>query len=135
MSDLFFVGRMILGGYFVYNGANHFLSTPMLAQYAASKGVPAPELAVMAAGLLILIGGLSVLFGLWPQIGAFCIALFLLVVSPVMHHFWAIADPAQRTGEMIHFMKNMAMLGGVLMMLGVPRPWPYSLEQRRRIGA
>jgi len=46
-----------------------------------------------------------------------------------------VADPAQRVDEMGHFMKNMAMLGGALMIVAVPRPWPYSLEARRRLFA
>ena len=133
MKELFLLGRIVFGGYFVYSGLNHFLSSAMMAQYAASKGVPLPEIAVFATGLLIVAGGLSVTFGLVPHIGALCIALFLVGVSPMMHNFWAVPDPAQRMVEMVNFTKNMALLGGVLMLLGIPRPWPYSLEQPRRI--
>jgi uncharacterized membrane protein YphA (DoxX/SURF4 family) len=99
---------------------------------AALKGVPLPEVAVLATGLLILAGGLSIIFGVVPHIGTLCIALFLVGVSPMMHNFWAVPDPTQRMAEMVNFTKNMALLGGVLMLLGVPRPWPYSLEYRRR---
>jgi putative oxidoreductase len=87
---------------------------------------------VLLSGVLLLIGGLSVLFGFVPEIGLACIALFLACASPLMHNFWDLADPAQRLNEMGHFMKNMALFGGSLMMFAVPRPWPYSLEQRRR---
>jgi putative oxidoreductase len=59
--------------------------------------------------------------------------LFLIGVTPMMHNFWAISDPLQRTTEMGNFMRNVAMLGSALMILGVPRPWPYSIEGRRRI--
>jgi putative oxidoreductase len=133
MSDLFLLGRMLFGGFFTYYGVNHFLNLAAMTEYAAAKGVPAPELAVLFSGALIVAGGLSVLFGVWPQIGAACLGLFLIVVTPVMHNFWDIGDPGQRMIEMGNFMKNMALLGGVLMMMGVPRPWPYSLERRRRI--
>jgi hypothetical protein len=40
-----------------------------------------------------------------------------------------------RMGEMGNFLKNLALLGGALIMLGVERPWPYSLDQRRVIVA
>jgi putative oxidoreductase len=133
MNELFLVGRIVFGGYFAYSGITHFLSGSMMAQYAASKGVPLPEAAVFATGLLILAGGLSVMFGVLPHIGALCIALFLVGVSPMMHNFWAVPDPNLRMVEMVNFTKNMALLGGVLMLLGVPRPWPYSLENRRRV--
>jgi hypothetical protein len=56
MAVAFLVGRFLFGGYFIYNGLNHFLSSAMLTQFAAAKGVPAPSLAVAVAGLLILFG-------------------------------------------------------------------------------
>lgn len=135
MKELFLLGRIVFGGYFVYSCINHLLSSEAMAQYAALKGVPLAEFAVLATGLLILAGGLSIAFGVVPHMGALCIAVFLVGVSPVMHNFWDIADPAQRMAEMINFTKNMALLGGVLMLLGIPRPWPYSLEGRRPIAA
>ncbi|MBI2185594.1 MAG: DoxX family protein [Acidobacteria bacterium] len=133
MSDIFLLGRILLGGFFTFYGVNHFLNLSAMAQYAAAKGVPSPETAVLASGTLLVIGGLSVLLGLWPHIGAACLGLFLIGVTPIMHDFWDIADPVQRMNEMAHFTKNLALLGGVLMMVGVPRPWPYSLERRQRI--
>ena len=135
MKELFLLGRIVFGGYFVYSGLNHFLSSSAMAQYAAFKGVPLPEVAVLATGMLIVVGGFSIIFGLLPHVGALCIALFLIGVSPMMHNFWNVTEPAQRTAEMINFTKNMALLGGVLMLLGVPRPWPYSVESRSRIAA
>lgn len=59
--------------------------------------------------------------------------LFLLGVTPLMHDFWNFSDPAQRMAEMANFTKNLALLGGALVMFGVPQPWPYSLRLRRRI--
>ena len=50
------IGRVIFGGYFFYNGLNHFLSRKALAEYTRSKGVPSPDLAVAASGLLALAG-------------------------------------------------------------------------------
>ena len=57
MDDLFLLGRLIFGGFFLYNGANHFLMNATFVQYAAAKGVPMPEAAVIVAGVLILAGG------------------------------------------------------------------------------
>jgi hypothetical protein len=73
-----------------------------------------------------------VLFGFLPEIGLACIALFLAVVSPLMHNFWDIGDPVQRMNEMGNFLKNMALFGASLMMFAVPLPWPYSVEAWRR---
>jgi putative oxidoreductase len=136
MNDLFLVGRIIFGGFFAYNGINHFVNFGPMVQAVVAKGVPLPEVAVLLTGVLLVVGGLSVLFGLMPEIGLACIGLFLVGATPVMHNFWDHADPAQRLNDMGHFAKNMALFGASLMMLAVPRPWPYSVEQRRRwIGA
>ena len=133
MNDLFLVGRIIFGGFFVFNGINHFLNWDPTVQYVAAKGIPLPEVAVLVGTALLLIGGLSVLFGFMPEIGLACIALFLAAVSPLMHNFWDVGDPVQRMNEMGNFMRDIAMFGASLMMLAVPRPWPYSVEARRRI--
>ena len=135
MRDLFLIGRMIFGGFFAYSGINHFLGVATMADYAATKGVPAPELAVILSGALLVFGAFSVLFGLLPRIGLTCIAVFLIGVSPAMHNFWDVSDPGARMMEMGQFFKNMAMLGASLMMLALPVPWPYSLEARGRIAA
>jgi putative oxidoreductase len=133
MDDLFLLGRVIFGGFFTYSGAHHLLATAQMAQYAAAKGVPMPEVAVLASGLLILAGGLFVIFGLQPYVGAACIALFLICVTPVMHNFWSAPDAASRASDLVNFTKNVALLGSSLALFGVPRPWPYSIERRMRI--
>ena len=71
----------------------------MMAGYAASKGVPAPDLAVTATGLLLVLGGSILLLGVRPHLGALLIVVFLAGVTPMMHNFWAVADPGQRMGE------------------------------------
>lgn len=129
MNFAFLLGRIVFGGYFLYNGINHFLSLEMMTGYAASKGVPAPQLAVIFSGLLLIFGGASVLLGLWPRLGLTAIAVFLIGVTPMMHNFWAV--PAeQRMAEMINFTKNFALLGGTLMMYAIPWPWVLSLDRR-----
>ena len=62
-------GRALFGGYFVYNGINHFKNHGMMTEYARSKGVPAPGAAVAISGALIVAGGLSVITGAWPKVG------------------------------------------------------------------
>lgn len=123
----FLIGRLLFGGYFFYNGLNHFTMRKMMASYAASKGVPAPDMAVLGSGLLILLGGLSILLGIRPHVGAGLIVIFLLGITPMMHNFWAVTDPNQRMMEMINFTKNFALLGAALMSTAVPWPWPFAL--------
>jgi putative oxidoreductase len=128
------LGRLLFGGFFLFSGVNHLTEVKSLAGYAGSHGVPSPELAVVGSGLLILLGGLSVLLGVAPRVGLALIVLFLFPVTFVMHAFWSVADAQARMPEMINFMKNMALSGAALGLMAVPIPWPFSLDAflRRR---
>ena len=70
MDHLFLLGHLIFGGFFLFNGANHFLMNATYVQYGAAKGVPMPEVAVAVAGVLLLVGGFCVLTGIEPYAGS-----------------------------------------------------------------
>lgn len=127
MSVVFLIGRIILGGYFLYSGIHHFTSLEDLAGYAKMKGTPAPKAAVAGSGVLLTLGGLSLLLGVLPLVGCILLLIFLVGASPMMHDFWKIQDPLQRVGEMINFTKNLALAGAVLIILAMPGQWPLSL--------
>jgi len=127
MKATFLLGRILFGGFFLYNGINHFKNLKMMSQYAGAKKIPAPEAAIALSGTLLTIGGASILLGLKPKIGAAAIVAFLAGVSPSMHDFWNAADPQQRQSDMIHFMKNLALLGAALSLMGIEEPWPASV--------
>jgi len=120
------LGRAIFGGYFLYNGINHFLQKDQLSGYASAKGVPSANLAVQASGTLMILGGLSLLTGYKPKLGSALITAFLTGVTPSMHRFWSEENPQQRQAEMINFMKNVALVGGAMLAAGRPEPWPVS---------
>ncbi len=125
MAIIFLIGRILLGGFFLYNGINHFLKAGSLTHYAASKGVPAPGIAVFGTGLLLFFGGLGVILGVYPTIALSFTILFLIPTTFMMHAFWKEHDPEERVSQMIAFSKNMALLGASLMLLSYPLPWPY----------
>jgi len=123
----FLVGRVIAGCFFLMNGFNHIAQINVMSGYAKSKGIPAPALAVGGSGVLLFLGGLSLLLGYHPTIGVFLLASFLLGASFGIHNFWTVQDQQAKQGEMINFLKNMAILGLLLMTLAIPRPWLMSL--------
>jgi putative oxidoreductase len=127
MKAAFLVGRLIFGGFFLYNGINHVKQHKNLSQYAGLKDVPMPEQAVTASAVLLLLGGSSILLGMKPKIGTAAVIAFLAAVSPMMHDFWKQKDLSQRQNDMIHFSKNMALLGAAVALMGVKEPWPASL--------
>jgi uncharacterized membrane protein YphA (DoxX/SURF4 family) len=127
MNTLLLIGRIILGGFFIYSGVNHFIGFGMMTQYAKMKGVPFPAIAQGLTGLMLLFGGVSILFGIYPYIGIVLLVAFLLPVSFMMHNFWKIEDPQLRMADKVNFMKNIALLGAILMLLAIPSPWPFGL--------
>src|SRR3954462_1577547 len=127
MDYAFVLGRILYGGFFVLGGINHFQNLNMMAGFTASKGVPAAKPGVMLSGLLIIIGGLLLILGWHVRIGLACIVAFLVPVTFLMHNFWVEKDMMPRINQLVNFQKNVALLGAALMMLMIPRPWPFSL--------
>jgi putative oxidoreductase len=130
MKAPFLIGRAILGGFFLYNGINHFRQVEGLAQYAKSKKVPAARAGVIASGALLALGGASLILGLKPKYGAAAAIGFLGSVSPIMHDFWNAQDPQQRQNDLINFSKNLALIGATLALAGVDEPWEASLSRK-----
>lgn len=130
-SALLLVGRVIFSAFFIYSGFNHLTKVGMMAQYSASQGVPAPTLAVIVTGVMLLVGGLSILLGWQVKLGALLLVLFLVPVAFFMHRFWGLADPMMAQNQMAHFWKNIALAGGALMIYALaamyPGRWPYSV--------
>lgn len=127
MTILFLLGRILFGGYFVMSGVNHFRNHLMLTQYAQFKGIPSPGAAVYLTGLMLILGGAGILLGVKIGWSVLLLTIFLIAVSFRMHNFWTISDPMAKLPEMINFLKNIALVGAVLMMLMIPQPWLYSL--------
>jgi|SRR3989344_782036 len=127
MIYLFVLGRILLGGYFIKSGYNHFKNPGMLTSYAQSKGVPAPKLAVFGTGVMLLLGGLGILLGVYVEISVLLLSLFLLGTLIKMHRYWEVTDPMARMGEHVNFYKNLGLLGAILMLLAIPTPWVMSL--------
>lgn len=116
------IGQILFGGYFVLQGFNHFRNSKMLSEYAASGKVPSPTLAVFGTGLLLLLGGLGVLFagvipGAYTQVALVLLVIFLVPVTFIMHQFWNRTEPMAKMMDMVNFMKNLALLGAVLLMM------------------
>lgn len=127
MKAPFLIGRILFGGFFIYSGIDHLRRAEQMAPYAKSKGLPTPDLAVKLSAVPLIVGGASVLLGLKPRVGAAAILAFLAGVSPVMHDFWRAKDPGQRQADMVNFLKNLALAGGALALMGVEEPWEASV--------
>jgi putative oxidoreductase len=130
MSIGFLIGRILVGAFYLYNAVHHLLSFSMLTEYAKSKGVPLPGVAVAGAGVLLLVAGVTILLGWLPELGVVALVVFFIPVTFMMHNFWTEAEP-QKTGDLINFTKNIALMGSALMFLKIGKPWPFSLGSKK----
>ena len=69
-------------------------------------------------GAALIAGGVSIMLGVKPKIGAASIIGFLATASPLIHDFWTDKDPNKRMNETVSFSKNVALLGSALHFAG-----------------
>ena len=116
MSVVFLTGRLLFVYLFVESGLMNLRRKRQQVDQAAAQDVPEPGVAVPAAGLVAVVGGISVALGLYGDLGALMIAAFLVGVTPVMHAYWRESEAAKRKAQRINFMKNLGLLGGALVL-------------------
>lgn len=118
-DEIFLIGRILFSLVFVMSGINHFTDTEGSAQYAAYKKVPNAKLMVQLSGVLMLLGGLGVILGVWIDLAALSLAALTLVMAFAMHRFWEDSDPQVKASEMAHFLKNISITGGALVIYSI----------------
>jgi putative oxidoreductase len=109
------VGRVALVTIFIASGLGKLAGWRGTVAYAGSKGVSETLLAIATA--FELIGAVSVLVGFKARWGALALIIFLVPVTLVFHNFWAV-PAAQQQMEMVNFLKNLAICGGLLIVFG-----------------
>jgi putative oxidoreductase len=127
MDIVLLVGRILFGGFFILMGINHFQNLAMMSGYAKSKNVPFARLAVIATGVILVVGGASVLFGILPIVGLTVLILFLLSTLVTMHDFWNLEDPQKRAADQVNFLKNVALIGASLALMYGASDWALAL--------
>ncbi len=118
MMTLILLGRVLFGGYFLYSGFGHFKNAKSMVGYAKMKGIPSPDISVMVTGLLLILGGAGIILNINIQLSIILVLVFLVPTTFIMHAFWKGGDANARMSEHINFMKNLALIGALLMMLG-----------------
>lgn len=119
MDAVLLIARILFAFMFVSGGLNHFAKLENMVGYAQFKKVPAPKASVLLSGALIVLGGLSVILGVWADLGALVLAVVTLVMAVTMHTFWKESDPHAKQTEMIGFLKNISMTGGALFIFAI----------------
>ena len=115
-------GRLLLAGQFVYGG---YLAarTPGARPAALERaGLPGGADLVRLNGAAMVVGGLALGAGILPRAASLGLIASLLPTSVVGHPFWREQEPAARSAQTLQFMKNLSMLGGLLIEATAPAP-------------
>jgi putative oxidoreductase len=123
MDVVLLIGRILFGMIFVMSGISvHFKRESV--EFARAYRAPAPELLVPLSGVAIIAGGLSVILGVWADLGALVLIAFLIPIAFIMHAFWRESDEQMQQIQMAQFLKNISMAGGALIVF-----WLYNQSQ------
>ncbi|MEU4418834.1 DoxX family protein [Nocardia salmonicida] len=123
MDVVLLVGRILFAFLFAGSAIGHLTKADDMAGYAAAKGVPMAKASVLASGVMLVLGALSVVLGLWGDVGSILLFVFLVPTAVLMHAFWKETDPMAKQMEMIHFNKDVALAGAALAFL-----WIFSTD-------
>ncbi|WP_432382111.1 DoxX family protein [Duganella sp. P38] len=111
------IGRVLLATIFVFSGVGKVMAPEATIGYIASSGLPFATLAFAGAVAVELGGGLALAFGFKARIVAAVLAAFSVVTALAFHNNFGDQN------QLIHFLKNIAMAGGLLQVVA------YSVSQ------
>ncbi|MBV9419267.1 MAG: DoxX family protein [Alphaproteobacteria bacterium] len=121
------VGRLILAWFFLSETVHYANQWEGTIQLMALKGIPVAPLLLATALLVMILGSLALLFGFQTRYGAVMLFGYVLVVSVAMHDFWLISEPIARGEDYEVFARNMAIAGGLLLLVGMG-PGPVAVD-------
>jgi putative oxidoreductase len=110
---LLVLGRLLLGGLFVFGGVRHLFIIPAVTQAIAARGVPAPRLVLLVGSAFQFVAGLLLMLGLFVAPAALGLVLFTLAASVMLLNFWDL-DGAAREAAINVWQSNIAIIGGLL---------------------
>ena len=110
------LGRFLYSGILAYMAVDGFKHNDKRVEIAESKGVPMAEHAVPFVTGMLFVANLGVLFWKYPRISAGALVVFFVGTTPAIHNFWTM-EGKERNDNKIHFLKNVALLGGAIVFL------------------
>lgn len=106
-------GRIALAALFLWSGYGKLFNIAGTVGFMRAHGMPMPEVLVWIALLVELVGGALLALGYRLRWAALALIAFTLVATLVFHAYWTL-PPGQATGQQVNFMKNIAIIGGLL---------------------
>jgi len=124
-------GRILLSQIFLVSGVIKLLNWSEVASMMQAHGLLFPTFFLVVVVIIELLGGLSILLGFQARMGALVLFLYLIPVTITFHNFWAAADAMEQQNQMQHFLKNLALMGGLLLVAGLG-PGAISLDASQK---
>jgi putative oxidoreductase len=108
-------GRVLLSAIFIFAGFSKLFAFHTFAGMLAAKGFPLATIAMGVAVAIEVLGGLAILAGFKAKLTAWIVFLYLIPTTLVFHNFWTMQG-MMRMDNQVHFMKNLAIMGGLLLL-------------------
>ncbi|HXN05623.1 MAG TPA: DoxX family protein [Nitrospiria bacterium] len=124
-SYVMLIGRVLVASIFVLSGISKIGNFSGTSQFMASKGLPASDFLLVMTIIIEVLGGISIIFGYKAKWGAWALFVFMIPVTLVFHTNFADQN------QMIHFLKNISMMGGLLYIASAGSG-PLSLEEKMK---
>jgi putative oxidoreductase len=124
------LGRLLIALIFLISGWGKIFAFDATAAAMAARGMPATQILLVAAIALELIGGLLLVIGWKARAAALALLVFVVPATLYFHNYWAF-PPEQQRNQRNHFLKNVAIGGALIFIIGVGAG-PLSVDNRRR---
>lgn len=112
------VGRVLLCTiFFMAAVGNKIPNFQAVAAVMAKVGIPAPQVMLAGAIVFLIAGSVSIVLGYRARIGASLLLIFLVLATYYFHNFWSLSDPQAKQEQMIQFMKNLSMMGAMILII------------------
>lgn len=111
------ISHILLSAMFISGGFNAFREPGGRSQKVAAAGIPAAQQATILNGAVMTVAGTTLALGIAPKLSALALIGTLLPTTFVGHPYWTETAPQNRANQQIHFMKNIAMIGGLVAVL------------------
>ncbi len=115
-KHIYITGRVLIGLYFLIPGIFKILSFSEYIQIVTINDVPFPALSLIIVIMCQLIFGLSIILGRFLKVGSIVLALNVALFNFYIHDFWNINDVINKNHEMQNFIKNSAIIAGLLVL-------------------
>ena len=123
-------GRLLMGAYFILPGVQKITGFDETTSYMEARSVPMVSVLLPLTILVQLSAGAAIIVGYRGKFAAFILAGLTFIISIYMHDFWSMAKGMEQAHELQNFIKNIAIMSGLLI-VAAQGTGKFSLDNKR----